>query len=532
MATIEQRMRDDSNVSVLGPVPIRRHPWLTLTHPRTGLIAIMLLAFVLIGAGLGLREPSNVDEERFLGVALEMLQNGSWIIPHRAGQIYPDKPPLFMWIVAFLIRVTGSPKLALFLPAVIAGTVATGCLYDLGRRWWNRRIGVIAALLFLACFQTYNVLRAGQLDGLLCLWMALGTYGLLRHLIQGPAWGWFYVACAAMGFGVITKVIGFLPLFMLLPYAYAVRKGWKGVGPVPGEPLRWALGGVVMIAAVAVWAVPLAATVLLHGDPESLAYLQDVTLRQTAERYTNAWMHREPVWFYFTNVIPEAWTPIIFGLPWLVPAWRRQLLKKDGRLLVLLGWAVMIVLFFSLSTGKRKLYIFPALLGIVLAVAPLVPWLLQRWFDGRPRLRRIFTGVAVVWFAAWFVAGFVEPIKDGPNPHAGVMRQTAKLTGGAELLLIEWREGHWLYARQPIVHFGFQSRAGVDEAAQWLRAHPQAFALVPARELSQCFVPEKARKVGDTSRAEWFVVGPDADNGRCRTELPSKEFRFAWRTPL
>ncbi len=45
------------------------------------------LALLLIGAGLGLRQAQNVDEERFLGVALEMLDNGSWLIPHRAGEI-------------------------------------------------------------------------------------------------------------------------------------------------------------------------------------------------------------------------------------------------------------------------------------------------------------------------------------------------------------------------------------------------------------------------------------------------------------
>ena len=50
------------------------------------------LALLLVGAGIGLRDPWGVDEERFLGVALEMLQDGSWLILHRAGQPYPDKP--------------------------------------------------------------------------------------------------------------------------------------------------------------------------------------------------------------------------------------------------------------------------------------------------------------------------------------------------------------------------------------------------------------------------------------------------------
>jgi len=41
-------------------------------------------------------------------------------------------------------------------------------------RLWNRRIGVIAALLFLATYQSYSILRTGQIDSFLCLWVALG----------------------------------------------------------------------------------------------------------------------------------------------------------------------------------------------------------------------------------------------------------------------------------------------------------------------------------------------------------------------
>lgn len=497
-----------------------------LQHPAW----LLLLALLMIGAGLGLRQPLNVDEERFLGVSLEMLQNGSWLIPHRAGEIYPDKPPLFMWTVALLVRLTDAPAIALFLPALLAGAVATLCLYDLGRRLWNPRIGTIAALLFLSSYQTYSVLRAGQIDGFLCLWTSLGLYGLLRHILLGPAWGWFYLACMAMGFGIISKGVGFLPALALIPYAYAVRKGWPGVVTMPGQGRAWALGPVVALIAISVWLLPLLMTVALQGDADSLAYVREILLRQTAQRYANAWHHREPFWYFFAEVIPKYWLPLVLALPWLVPAWRRQLAKRDGRVLVLLGWVVLVLLFFSLSTGKRKLYIFPALPGLVLLAAPLVPWLLRRWFVKRPRARQVFVGLTLLWFCAWFARGVIEPIKDGSNPHAILMGDVAQATGGADLVLTQWREGHWLFARQPIVHFGFDSAAAVDKAAEWLRGHPGAFALVPARELARCFDPEQARKVGETSRAEWFLVDSASDNGRCHREV-SRVYRFAWQTP-
>jgi len=185
------------------------------------------------------------------------------------------------------------------------------------------------------------------------------------------------------------------------------------------------------------------------------------------------------------------------------------------------------VLFFCLASGKRKLYIYPALPGLVLVSAPLIPWLLKRWFAKRPRGRRIFQAVVVSWFVLWFARGFIEPIKEGANPHKEIMAQAATMTNGADLVMVQWREGHWLYARQPIVHFGMASST-VEQAAQWLREHPQAYALVPDELLEQCFNPQGARELGETSRAEWSIIGADADNGKCHAVQPDHVYRFTW----
>ncbi|CAI8715604.1 4-amino-4-deoxy-L-arabinose transferase [Pseudomonas sp. IT-P44] len=495
--------------------------------PGVECLGLMLLALLLVGAGLGLRQPQNVDEERFLGVALEMLHNGSWLIPHRAAEIYGDKPPIFMWAVAFFTWITGMPAIALYVPGLLSATSVTAMLYDLGRRLWNQRAGRTAALLYLATYQTYSILRTGQIDSFLILFTSLGLYGLARHLLLGPAWRWFYVGCAAMGIGVITKGVGFVPALMLIPYAYAVRKGWSGVVAMPGEARKWCLGVVVLLGAVGIWLLPLALSIVLNGGAEEIAYVREILLRQTAGRYAAAWDHREPFWYFFVSVIPQYWLPLVLALPWLIPAWRRQLRKHDGRVLVLLGWVVLVVLFFCLSSGKRKLYIYPALPGLVLVAAPLMPWMFRRWFRQRQLGWRIFQGVAVVWFTLWFARGFIEPVKDGANPHEALMVQAATMTRGADLVLVHWREGHWLFARQPIVHFGMIGST-VEQAAQWLREHPQAYALVPDEQLGQCFNPQAARELGETSRAQWSIVGADADNGNCHPGPPAHIYRFTW----
>ena len=121
-----------------------------------------------------------------------------------------------------------------------------------------------------------------------------------------------------------------------------------------------------------------------------------------------AWQHREPFWYFLVQVIPVVWLPIVVGLPWLVRAWRRRLLRGDGRLGLLLGWVVLVVTFFSLSSGKRSLYIYPAVPALALAAAPITTALVRRLGSTRGR-RRVVRGGTTAWFLAMITWGFAEP---------------------------------------------------------------------------------------------------------------------------
>lgn len=506
------------------------------TSPRrrdNALLLLIGLTLLVVGAGIGLRDPWGVDEERFLGVALEMLQGGSKLILHRAGEPYPDKPPLFMWVLALACQLTGSPRVAFRLPGLLAAVACVICVYDLGRRLWSRRVGVAAGLLFLATVQSMLVLRAGQTDALLILWTTLGLYGLVRHLAAGPAWDWYGAASAAMGLGVMTKGVGFLPLFLVAPYLHGRWRGYRHLAPIPLTDRRWWLGPIALFATVATWVVPLLVTAIGSEDPAAHAYVRNLLFTQTAERMVSAWQHREPVWYYPVRIIPLYWLPVVAGLPWLVPGWRRRLARGDGRLLLLLGWVALVVAFFSLSSGKRSLYVYPAVPALALAAAPAAAGLVHR-LSRSPRRRYLVRAGIAAWFLGMIAWGVGEPfLRAGAHPRRAVMAAVARRIGPErELALVQWRDGQWLFAWNPIVHFGYRGEPDqAEQALTWLREGPDRWLLGGDRWLRDCFDLGKAIHVGEDRERQLFLVEAGMDAGRCPPAPPRRVYRFHWERP-
>src|SRR5688572_13657240 len=96
------------------------------------------LGLVLIASGIGLRDPWPADEPRFALIARDMVATGEWLIPRIGGDVYADKPPLYFWLIALMLEVTQSLRVAFLVPSLLSGIGCTLLVYDLARRLWNR----------------------------------------------------------------------------------------------------------------------------------------------------------------------------------------------------------------------------------------------------------------------------------------------------------------------------------------------------------------------------------------------------------
>ncbi|SFR49713.1 4-amino-4-deoxy-L-arabinose transferase [Marinobacter gudaonensis] len=350
--------------------PLVRHLPETLFNLSRNRLLLLLLAFaaIMILSGVGLRSPWPADEPRFAEIAREMVDSGQWLIPMRGSEFYPDKPPVFMWSIALFYWLTGNLNVAFLLPSALCSLLILGLVFDLGTRLWNQRTGAIAVMLLMLAPQFLIQAQRAQIDAMVACWITVACYGLIRHFFLGPAWAWYFVGWAFMGLGIITKGVGFLPALMLLPILamkYRDRSLFAGT-------LQWrcALGPLVMLAVVAAWLIPMVLYVNHLGTEEALAYRNNILFKQTGERYADSWGHIQPWYYYLTSVIPALWFP----LPLLLLALLRPL-SETARyrplITVLLAWIALVIVFFSLSPGKRGVYLLPALPMLALVLAPI-----------------------------------------------------------------------------------------------------------------------------------------------------------------
>lgn len=538
---------------------------------RLNLLFLIGLGLLVLGAGLGLRDPWPADEPRFALVAKQMVESGQWLFPFRGGEIYPDKPPMFMWGIALGYLITGSLRIAFLLPSFLAGLGCLVLVYDIARRLWDRATAFRAGLVLLFTVQFVVQAKQAQIDALVTFFITLGGYGFLRFLFTDRQWRWYYLGWFAAGLGIITKGVGIIAALVLIP---AIWTHWSELKNASKKSwLKGLAGPLVMLAACSLWLIPMLLAVQHHPLPEYIAYRDNILFRQTVTRYANAWHHIKPFWYYLTSVIPSFWLPWSLLIPWLV--WQ---LKRDGKttpkaLLVLAGYLVLILLFFSSSAGKRGVYITPATPILAMLIAYWLPeWLQRRWparlLHGlgwllsaifliaglallfKPALldkiggemdspwalgislgllgflvnwiwrRQPLTAILATLTLLWCHYGFWSyPLMNHLRTPQEIMQAVnQRLTPEDELLLTNFREQFLLFAERPVEHFSYQQKDEPQrtDAAYWVAAAPHRWVLGPINGLKYCFIPEKGIDMGQRHGDQWYLFNSDAIKPECQ----------------
>jgi 4-amino-4-deoxy-L-arabinose transferase-like glycosyltransferase len=428
--------------------------------------SILLILFVGVFC-LNLLVPRDLwvqDEARYGEVLREMIATKGWLVPHLNAHPYPDKPPLYFWVVAALSAVFGTGELA-FRMATLLSTLAAGIgVYLVGRRLFGAREAFWGTAIFATCFLTLVVGQIVRMDMLLTAltvfsWHALLRFGEDRKLSRLIGF-WCLTALAVAVKGPIALLFTALPAIVWTAWT----GGWRALGS-----LRVVSGLLMLAGMVGLWII----MVIMQGQQQ---YLDTIWHEQIVGRAIKSWSHREPVYFYLVLA------PVLL-LPWtalVVRGLYAQIRNKETHWRFLVAFSLVPLLGISLVSGKLFIYLEP--LVPVLAVAAGLSAAqgednarVSRWWSWPPVLFVLICAAGVFWLLQNY------PVDKAVASAIGVALVLLAITG---IALARANVRNWM--------FGWM---GLSTILSWLLFGAMLYLLNPffsARSLGESIVHQPA----------------------------------------
>jgi 4-amino-4-deoxy-L-arabinose transferase-like glycosyltransferase len=358
--------------------------------------AVLVLAAILFICNIWGYDLWAPDEPFFGEGAREMVVDGHWLVTHINGKVNTHKPPFFFWLIALLSLPIGRvTSLTARLPSAAAALGTVAMILRLGRRTSSERTAVLAVFILSTSYLFWDKARSAQIDAVMCclIWVALSAFEAWRTGdLDGRRAGGVFWAAAALAVLAKGPVGLLLPLGIALVTLAVDRKigTWREFAPLTGPLLFAAICG-AWVAATMLW-----------GPAE---YSVWAALKEHfIERGIHGMHHPQP-WWYYAKVLPPQLLPWTFLVPGaLVLAWRR----RDRTDRFLLVTVIFVVLFFSISTEKRTLYVLPAVPAFALMTARFAGAVLG-WEDAPALSRRWLTAGQSFLAGLLILLGAVAP---------------------------------------------------------------------------------------------------------------------------
>ena len=326
-------------------------------------LALALAAALLYGAAAASRDFWAPDEPDFAEAVREMGERGSYLLPYQNGKPYSEKPILYYWAMAATTPLTGGDvhPAAMRLPSILSGAFLVFAASALAGWRGTQREALVAGAATASAPLVFWQAQFIQIDAFFtALLLAAFLCQLLAEDDPRREKGWVWAFHVLLPLAVLAKG----PLAVVLTGLVALVRSalTRSFRPVLVlKPLR---GAVVFVALVVPWYV-LASRA---GGPE---YTYDLIVKQNWVRFTHAFDHIQPWWYYLEKVWGD------FS-PWTLPALVAPLvLARSGlfRRRPELGFAATVALtcfvFLSVSQSKQGKYLLVAypLAAVLLAAA-------------------------------------------------------------------------------------------------------------------------------------------------------------------
>ncbi len=338
---------------------MERHPWIALA-----LILALQTAFTLDARALWFS-----DEVRYANAFENLIKAGKWVVLYLNGLPYPDKPPVYFWLLAAIHKLTpfDMPRL-FFVAAALSGLFFLYATQILAKTLGlDKKTRLASGLILLSALFFIQLTHYSRMDllfaGFIIFSQACFYGGFTRDNGGKAILCGFALAAAA----VMTKG----PLGLIFPLlTSAAFLGWRGeLGKLRSRAVLGGLG--IFLALILAW-------ILAALAVEGRDFVHNILYTQIFVRATNTFHHKE-AFYYYILALPPAWLPWTLTLladPKSIPGparlaemWRNRRTSGDPAKVWL--WAMFLggFIFLSCLSGKVLVYILPLFAPLSLLTA-------------------------------------------------------------------------------------------------------------------------------------------------------------------
>jgi 4-amino-4-deoxy-L-arabinose transferase-like glycosyltransferase len=396
------------------------------------LLGAALLSYVV---DLGGSSIWDANEAYYVETPREMIESGNYVTPQFNYEPRTNKPVLSYWVVAGLYRVFGVSV------GVERVAIAAAALVIIAAAWFLARAAsphalapVLAAAGLAASPRFFMFARRILVDVLLTAFMTLILlFFALAERYPHRRRAFLLAMYVCVGLGVLTKgpVAAALPALVFAIYLVCYGELRRI------RTMMIPTGLAIVLVIVAPWYVAL-------YQESGWTHISTFILGENLDRYTSAIGQQGRGPLYYLPVLLTDALPWSLLLPVAIAVWIRERRERwkhpDFRIrTLLLLWTAVIVGFFSLSSTKQDLYIFP----VVAAVAVLGGDVVARgamnglaWMSLRLTMAAVgalFVGIGAIVLYLFQWTGTAYTIKG--TLVAGLVAAV----GGAAALLFAWR---------------------------------------------------------------------------------------------
>lgn len=329
---------------------------------------------------------ASSSEAREAHVIKDIVENGHWLFPTRAG-IIPSKPPLYHWVGAILAAITGNtaPWVGRMV-SIFSGAIVALATMRLARTftssWWREgnelfdeqsadwSVVRLSLLIVLSSHLFLNLALNARVDMLFVALSTLSVSVILPYTRDKTTWKergwgteflfWFLIGCSLLSRGVVGLVFPTGILFLAL---------WIRLGT--WSAFRWFLiPPLLSIIPLGMFFFWLFATFNHWG----FSFIERFLFENFDRVSGGGWIQGQPWWFYGPSLLR---TILPWSVPFIISFVRPRYHRKELR--ILLAAVLFGLISFSVAEGKRHSYLLPILPPLAILTAHYVVWELRQF---------------------------------------------------------------------------------------------------------------------------------------------------------